>query len=139
MRGRGMLLIAIIVVELGITSCILSRDGKLLTAPSGTNPLAARHNAEGMQAYDQRQWESAKQHFAAALQSSPSLAEAHYNLGMVLYRMGAEGDARPHFMRAADLAPGNEVIWSSPPFSGVTIPDKSSHSLDAAVGHKDSH
>lgn len=107
----------------------------VLPAPSETNPAAARHNEEGIQAYSKKQWDSAKRHFDAAIEASPTLAEAHYNLGMLLYRLGAlrEGDA--HFMKAADLAPGNTVIWDSPPLRHVTVPEKASTIPRASDGH----
>ena len=107
----------------------------VLPAPGGTNPVAVRHNEEGIQAYSQKQWDSAKRHFEAAVEASPALAEAHYNLGMVLYQVEAlrEGDA--HFMKAADLAPGNTVIWDSPPLRNVTVPEKASIIPGPSDGH----
>lgn len=55
----------------------------------------AHHNDEGVHVYQQNRWENAKQHFDAAIAASPEFAEAHYNSGMVLYRLNAmqEGDA----------------------------------------------
>ncbi len=79
------------------------------------------------------------QHFEAAVKASPTLAEAHYNLGMVFYTMGAEGEANPHFMEAANLAPGNEVIWSSPPLSGIQRSTKSFGGGAGSDGHGHSH
>ncbi|TAJ34970.1 MAG: hypothetical protein EPO64_00330 [Nitrospirae bacterium] len=69
------------------------------------------------------------------------LAETHYNLGMVLYKMGKEGNANPHFMKAADLAPGNEVIWNSPPLSNVQAPSKAGSFSGSGFsdGHGHSH
>lgn len=110
----------------------------VLYAPGGTNASASRHNDEGIQAYQQQQWESAKQHFDAAIAASPEFAEAHYNLGMVLYRLNAmqEGDA--HFIKAANLAPGNKVIWDAPPLRGVTVPDKEVPGM-SSDGHMHGH
>jgi Flp pilus assembly protein TadD len=110
----------------------------ILPAPAGTNAAAARHHDEGIQAYQQQQWERAKQHFDAAIAASPEFAESHYNLGMVLYRLNAmqEGDA--HFIKAANLAPGNKVIWDSPPLKRVAIPDKEA-TAPASDGHMHSH
>jgi len=80
--------------------------------------------------------EVAKQHFETAIKAAPSLAEAHYNLGMGLYEKGVMAEARPHFMKAADLGPGNKVIWSSPPLSGISVPSKFDTPSD---GHGHSH
>jgi Flp pilus assembly protein TadD len=113
--------------------------GAMLSAPSGTDQAAARHNDEGLQAYGERQWDKAKRQFDAAIEASPTFAEAHYNLGMVLYRMGAlrEGDA--HFMKTADLAPGNAVIWDSPPLRNVMVPEKASTVPGSTDGHGHGH
>ncbi|MDI3461342.1 MAG: hypothetical protein OJF50_000163 [Nitrospira sp.] len=110
----------------------------VLSAPAGTNVVASRHNDEGIQAYQQQQWESAKQHFDAAIAASPQFAEAHYNLGMVLYRLNAmqEGDAQ--FINAANLAPGNKIIWDAPPLRGVTVPEKEVPGM-SSDGHMHSH
>lgn len=132
-------IITIFIAAAAISGCLFWQKGQLLPAPSGANAIAARHNDEGIQAYSQGQLDSAKQHFEAAIKASPSLAEAHYNLGMVLYKMGAEGEANPHFMKAADLAPGNEVIWSSPPLSSVQMPSKGSGRLGFPDGHGHKH
>ncbi|SLM42251.1 hypothetical protein NSND_50637 [Nitrospira sp. ND1] len=55
---------------------------------------------------------------------------------MVLYQVEAlrEGDA--HFMKAADLAPGNTVIWDSPPLRNATVPEKASIIPGASDGHR---
>ena len=109
MATKHMLVTTMLLAALTIGGCLSSQAGNLLPAPSGTDPEAARHNQEGVEAYNNSQWTAARKHFEAAVKASPSLAEAHYNLGMVLYRTGAEGEARPHFVKAANLAPGNEV------------------------------
>ena len=132
-------MITVFIAAAAINGCLFGQKGQLLPAPSGANASAARHNDEGIQADSQGQMEFAKQHFETAIKASPSLAEAHYNLGMVLHKMGLDGEANPHFMKAADLAPGNEVIWSSPPLSSVQRPSKSSGSSGISDGHGHSH
>jgi tetratricopeptide (TPR) repeat protein len=97
-----------------------------VTGTSGANAAVSRHNDEGLLAYQQGQWESARQHFEAAITASPELAEAHYNLGMVLYRLGALSEGYAHFIKAANLAPGDKIIWNSPPLAGVLVPEKES-------------
>lgn len=110
----------------------------VLSAPAGINPAAARHNDEGVQAYYQQQWEGAKQHFNAAITAFPEFAEAHYNLGMTFYRLKAMQDGDAHFIKAANLAPGNKVIWDAPPLRGVTVPDKEVPGM-SSDGHMHSH
>ena len=139
MTIRACKMITVFIAAAAISGCLFGQKGQLLPAPSGANAIAARHNDEGIQAYSQGQMEVAKQHFETAIKVSPSLAETHYNLGMVLHKMGFDGEANPHFMKAADLAPGNEVIWSSPPLSSVQMPSKSSGSSGISDGHGHSH
>lgn len=135
MTFKKSVLTTVLVGTLGVGGCMFGQTGKLLSAPFGTKQAAAQHNDEGIKAYDRGQLDSAKEHFEAAIKASPALAEAHYNLGMVLYKMGAKAEARPHFMRAADLAPGNAVIWSSPPLSSVQTLERSSKSPGSSDGH----
>ncbi len=68
----------------------------------------------GMALYKERRMEDAKAKFLAAVAEGPKCAEAHYNLGLTLSYLGAKDEAREHFLEAANLAPGNQVIWDSP-------------------------
>ncbi|MFM8551245.1 MAG: tetratricopeptide repeat protein [Nitrospiraceae bacterium] len=87
-----------------------------LKAPAGTQAAAASAVAEGNRLFAQEQWEQAKQQYEAAIKIQPDLAEAHYNLALSLERLGNKKDATAHYKEAANLAPGNQVIWNSPPF-----------------------
>lgn len=137
MAMKQMRVTIVLFTALTIGGCLSSQAGKLLPAPSGTDPEAARHNQEGIEAYNTSQWTSARKHFEAAVQASPRFAEAHYNLGMVLYRTGAESQARPHFVQAANLAPDNDVILSSPAY--VAPPEKPTSAGSSSDGHGHSH
>lgn len=138
MSYREIVVIAMVVGTFLTNGCQSTPKQTLLPAPGGTSAAAARHNDEGLQAYQQQQWERAKQHFDAAIAASPEFAEAHYNLGMTLYRLKAiqEGDA--HFIKAANLAPGNKIIWDAPPLKGVKVPDKEVPGM-SSDGHMHSH
>lgn len=135
LRIDCLLRIAFLAAVLAIDGCQSAPKPTLLPAPAGTNATAARHNDDGIHAYEHGQWDSAKQHFEAAIAASPELAEAHYNLGKALYRLGAmrEGDA--HFIKAANLAPGDKVIWNSPPLSNVPVPEKEAP-MPGSDGHR---
>ena len=98
----------------------------VLPAPAGTSAAAASHNDEGVHAYQQQQWATAKEHFEAAIKVAADLAEAHYNLGMTFYRLGNLREGDTHFIKAANLAPGDKIIWNSPPLAGVPVPEKES-------------
>lgn len=123
MIGREVVAVAILIGTMAILGCQATSKRAVLPAPVGTNVAASRHNNEGMNAYQQGQWESAKQHFEEAIAMSPDLAEAHYNLGLTLYRLKAVQEGDRHFIQAANLAPGNKIIWDAPPLSGAMVPD----------------
>lgn len=98
-----------------------------LVAPVGTKASAATHNQEGIALFNQGRLDAAKQHFEQAVADDPRLAQAHYNLGLALYQLGNTADARKHFVEAANLAPGDKVIWNSPvlaPHGDVEKPQK---------------
>lgn len=130
----------IVVAASAIGGCASAPRSKqtLLRAPTGANVAAAHHNDEGIQAYQQKQWITAKDHFEAAIAMSPEFAEAHYNLGMVLYRLKAMQDSDRHFIQAANLAPGNKVIWDAPPLRQVKVSDKEVQGI-SSDGHMHSH
>lgn len=138
MIERGLLVIAVSAGLFVGVGCQSAPKQMVLPAPVGTNAAAIRHNDEGIRAFQQQQWDSAKQHFEAAIAASPELAEAHYNLGMTLYRLKAmqEGDA--HFIKAANLVPGNKVMWDAPPLRGVEVPEKEGPGM-SSDGHMHSH
>ncbi len=87
-----------------------------LSAPPKAAPAAASANEEGIKLFYARQWEAAKVKFEAAIRAQPTLAEAHYNLGLVYDALRNDKEAYKHFAEAANLAPGNKIIWSSPAF-----------------------
>ena len=85
-----------------------------LSAPPKAIPTAATANEDGIKLFYARQWEDAKAKFEAAIQAQPTLAEAHYNLGLVYQELGDGRTARKKFIEAANMAPGNKAIWDSP-------------------------
>lgn len=88
---------------------------RTLHAPSGTPPAAAAKLEEGNTLYAVRDWAGAKAAYVSAIELHPALAEAHDNLCLVLERLGNGKSAKKHYIEAANLAPGNKVIWDAPP------------------------
>lgn len=131
-------MITLFVAAATISGCLFWQ-GPLLSAPSSADDVAAHHNAAGIQAYKQKQWDRAKEHFEGAVKIAPSLAEAHYNLGMVLYRQGKDAEAKPHFLKAAALAPENDVIQNAPPFTKVGAPSRPREPSGISGGQGHSH
>jgi len=100
--------------------------------PKSRTPLALRPNvapelvqinSQGIEEYQSRQFEQAKTHFQQVLTGAPTAAEAHYNLGLALFALGDSDQARDHFIEAANLAPGDKVIWDSPALRQFGSPD----------------
>ncbi len=92
----------------------------VLPAPSGTKPEAAAQVEKGNALFASRDFSGAEQAFRQAIVADPGLAEAHYNLALALDRTGRQDEAKKHYIEAANLAPGNKVIWDSPPLRQQT-------------------
>lgn len=100
-----------------------------LNAPVNASPGVRSAMNEGNQLFASGRWAAAKAQYEKVLQEQKTVAEAHYNLGLVLDRLGKREEARPHYMEAANLAPGNQVIWNSPVlrrYGDVAVEKKSS-------------
>jgi tetratricopeptide (TPR) repeat protein len=76
--------------------------------------MAVNHTEQGQREYHNGQYTEAKNLFLMAVAEAPDAGEAHYNLGLALFALGEMDQARDHFIHAANLAPGNKVIWDSP-------------------------
>ncbi len=87
----------------------------ILPAPAGTSAKAAPFMSEGDRLATANDWAAASQAYRSAVAAQEDLAEAHYNLAVCLDRMGDKTEAKKHYITAANLAPGNKVIWDAPP------------------------
>ncbi|MBI4401918.1 MAG: tetratricopeptide repeat protein [Nitrospirae bacterium] len=107
----------ILVLLLWMPACSSPQKAKprepLAVRPS-VPPAVAQYTLLGTGEYQKGDFEGAKTHFQQALAGAPNSAEAHYNLGLALFALGATEEAREHFIEAANLAPGDKVIWDSP-------------------------
>jgi tetratricopeptide (TPR) repeat protein len=112
------------------------------SAPTVRPPLSAvackpltvvQNNQAGMALYNERRFEDAKTKFMEAVSTGPNCAEAHYNLGLSLSYLGAKAEAHQHFLEAANLAPGNQVIWDSPALHPYGEPQKEKKTTKAAT------
>ncbi len=94
-----------------------------LPLPMSASTVAVQANEQGTKAYQSRQFDAAKVSFEQTVAAAPDSGEAHYNLGLALFAMGDNDAAREHFIEAANLAPGNKVIWDSPALRQYGSPD----------------
>jgi Flp pilus assembly protein TadD len=97
-----------------------NRASSVLAAPAGTKPAVAAQLEQGNTLFASRDYAGAEQAFRQALAIDATSAEAHYNLAVTLDRTGNKAEAKKHYIQAANLAPGNKVIWDSPPFRAQT-------------------
>jgi Flp pilus assembly protein TadD len=97
-------------------ACMKEKPKPLVPLPLsvGVAPQAATYNIQGTHAYKGAQFAEAKDLFAKAVASAPTSAHAHYNLALAMNALGETDEARQHFIEAANLAPGDKVIWDSP-------------------------
>ena len=122
-------MLGVILMLVGAVACSKSRSKPLvpLAIESGVKPQAVTLTEQGTQAYQAKQFDDAKNYFSQAVAAAPQSGPAHYNYALVLHAMGDTEQARQQFMEAANLAPGDKVIWDSPalsPFGNPESPKK---------------
>ena len=82
-------------------------------------------NNQGMQAFLAGHMAEAKDFFGQVIKAAPDSGQGHYNYGLALNALGQTDQARQEFIEAANLAPGDKVIWDSPalrPFGNPEAP-----------------
>ena len=115
---------------LGATACSFMDKEKPfvpLVLEPGVQPQVLTLTEQGTQAYQAKQFDDAKNYFSQAVAAVPQSGPAHYNYALALHALGDSEQARQQFMEAANLAPGDKVIWDSPalrPYGNVESPKK---------------
>ena len=113
----------------GVVACFKAKEQPLvpLALELGMKPQVVTLNEQGMQAYHANQFDDAKNYFSQAVAAAPQSGPAHYNYALALNALGDSEQARQQFMEAANLAPGDKVIWDSPalrPYGNPEAPKK---------------
>ena len=123
---RYLSMLGIILLLVGPVACSKSRAKPLvpLALESGVKPQAMVLTEQGTQAYRARQFDDAKNYFSQAVATAPQSGPAHYNYALALNAVGDTEQARHQFMEAANLAPGDKVIWDSPALSPFGNPER---------------
>ena len=113
---RVALCIVFFVMAVSLPACTHSKPQPLvpLELAYGVKADAIALNNQGMQAYLAGQVAEAKNFFGQAIKAAPDSGQAHYNYALALNALGQTDQARLEFIEAANLAPGDKVIWDSP-------------------------
>ena len=123
-------ILGMFLVLIGFVDCsFMSKPKPLvpLVLDSGVKPQVVTLTEQGTQAYHAKQFDEAKNYFSQAMAEAPQSGPAHYNYALALYALGDTEQARHQFMEAANLAPGDQVIWDSPalrPYGDPETPKK---------------
>ena len=124
-RISAVMMLALLPV-LSLSACASESKVKArepLTLSPSVPPTAQQYTSQGSSAYQAGQYDQAKALFTQAVSAAPNSGEAHYNLGLALFKLGDTEAAREQFLQAGVLAPGNKVIWDSPAHSPYGSPD----------------
>ncbi|HEY6085966.1 MAG TPA: tetratricopeptide repeat protein, partial [Nitrospira sp.] len=108
-----MSLLMAIFMLIGTAACSKNKAKPLvpLNLEPGVKPQAVTLTEQGTQAYQGRQFETAKDYFSQAVSAAPQSGAAHYNYALALNALGDAEQARQEFIEAANLAPGDKTIW----------------------------
>jgi len=118
---------ALCLLVLSVSACTHAKPKPLvpLELTYGTKADAIALNTQGAQAFQAGQMAEAKNLFGQAVKAAPDSGQAHYNYALALNALGQTDQARQEFIEAANLAPGDKVIWDSPalrPFGNPDVP-----------------
>ena len=132
-------LLAILMMAMGgVTACAGKSKAKplvpLALMEGGINAQAITLTEQGTQAYQAKQFEEAKGLFGQAMAAAPTSGQAHYNYALALNALGDAEGARQHFLEAANLAPGDKVIWDSPALAPFGNPSASKATKEHPYG-----
>jgi Tfp pilus assembly protein PilF len=121
--------LGVVFMLVGVVACFKSKEKPLvpLALESGVKPQVVTLTEQGTQAYQAMQFDDAKNYFSQAVTAAPQSGPAHYNYALALHAMGDKEQARQEFIEAANLAPGDKVIWDSPalrPYGDPQSPKK---------------
>ena len=129
---KQVVILGMIIALMGTTGCFSKRKPlvPLALADADAKSQAVVLTEQGTQAYKAKQFEEAKKYFEQAVTVAPQSGQAHYNYALALNALGKQEIARQHFLEAANLAPGDQVIWDSPALAPYGDPETRTRSRD---------
>lgn len=133
---KQVVILGMIIALMGTTGCFSKRKPlvPLALADADAKSQAVLLTEQGTQAYHAKQFEEAKKLFEQAVSVAPQSGQAHYNYGLALNALGKQDVARQHFLEAANLAPGDQVIWDSPALAPYGDPETRTRTKDRPYG-----
>lgn len=136
MQIRQFMILVMILLLVGTAACSSKRKPlvPLSLAEPDVKPQAVVLTEQGTQAYQAKQFEDAKKYFEQAVAVVPQSGQAHYNFALALNALGNAEVARQHFLEAANLAPGDQIIWDSPALAPYGDPDTRKRTKDRPYG-----
>jgi Tfp pilus assembly protein PilF len=136
MQVRQLMILGMILALVGTTACSSKRKPlvPLSLTEIDAKPQAMVLTEQGTQAYQTKQFEDAKKYFEQAVAVVPQSGQAHYNFALALNALGDAEAARKHFLDAANLAPGDQIIWDSPALAPYGDPDTRKRTKDRPYG-----
>lgn len=93
-----------------LTGCVTAPKDGFLKLPVDSAMAVQQHTTEGIRQFETGSWSQAQRHLEEAVAADSSIPQTHYNLGLVLYRLGKGVAAEQHFIEASKLAPEDPVI-----------------------------
>lgn len=133
---KQLAVLGIILALVGTAACSSKRKPlvPLALAAADARPQAVTWTEQGTQAYQAKQFEDAKKYFEQAVVVAPQSGQAHYNYALALNALGNTDNARQHFLEAANLAPGDKIIWDSPALAPYGDPETKKRTKDRPYG-----
>ncbi|MBH0193893.1 MAG: tetratricopeptide repeat protein [Nitrospira sp.] len=133
---KQVMILGMIIALMATTGCFSKRKPlvPLALADVDAKSQAVVLTEQGTQAYHAKQFEEAKKLFEQAVSIAPQSGQAHYNYGLALNALGKQDVARQHFLEAANLAPGDQVIWDSPALAPYGDPETRTRTKDRPYG-----
>ncbi|MBH0197910.1 MAG: hypothetical protein HP497_00630 [Nitrospira sp.] len=133
---KQVVILGMIIALMGTTGCFSKRKPlvPLALADADAKSQAVLLTEQGTQAYHAKQFEEAKKLFEQAVSIAPQSGQAHYNYGLALNALGKQDIARQHFLEAANLAPGDQVIWDSPALAPYGDPETRTRTKERPYG-----
>ena len=128
----------LIFMVVGCAGLVTNHGDHPFSPPAYADPVAAIAMEKGNHLFAGQRWEAAMEQYEAAIQAQTSLGEAHFNLALALYVQGRYEEARPHFVKAVKLEPGNPVIRNAPPFRMYGTVEEDAE-LDSSHDHSGHH